>query len=1387
MNGLEKNRRRSWGLALLAMVLSVSDPLTPALLAQAPNSKAGQPVVGKCADGQLELFEIDAEGILRQRWQQKPNGDWSSWSSLGGNFLPGLATANAADGSLMLFAVDRTNGALKCIRQCDTNILLWSDWLDLGGDLLPPLAVAQNADGRLEVFAVGVTNHRPTHIWQTGSNGVWSSWSDLGGTVQPGLAALKNTDGRLELFGLEHGGHALLHCWQQEANNSEAWSEWASLGGGVMPGFAVARNSIGRMEIFAVNCTNSAVVRTCQITSGESERWTPWQDFVGNQPATPPSAPPDQINQRRDLGHHLTPGLVVGQSGDDRLEVFGVDLRSGILMHRWETLVNGTDVWSPWADLGLAARPNPAVAMNEDGDLEVFAVDATNQDLIYHRRQISSASDWLDWSRLDHRTLLYHSRTWQSDEGLPDNLVRAITQTADGFLWVGTRTGLARFDGSEFCNYDAHNTPALKSSSITALCADRDGALWIGTDGGGLLRLKGGTFSEFSKSNGLAGDAVRVIYQRWDGSVWVGTTTGMSCWQAGRFHSYYQRDGLLSPVVRSLYEDRAQDLWIATDQGLNRLRRDGAMDAFAMPDGLPNDSVRALCQDRGGRLWIGSNNGLLWYNWFWANNFYAYNSKYGLSDTFVSAICEDRDGNLWVGTYSGLNRFREGRFYSQPDSDGQPFDKVNVLFVDRDGDLWVGSNEGLSHLTPQPFATYTKQQGLTHNNVTSVLQDQAGSVWIGTWGGGVNRLVNEQVTAFASSSGLPQDLILSLCTARDGNVWAGADFDGGLLCLKEGRIRRYTWQNGLINAGVHVLHEDQAGNLWIGTDRGMSCFANGLFVTNLVTEHLAGVGVRDICEEPSGALWFATQKGLDCWNKGRLTTFTTAEGLSDNSVTALLRDGENGLWIGTSGGGLVRLRQGVFTTYKRRQGLFSDEIFGIVADDQGWLWMTCSKGIFRVWKRELDAFDHGAVETIDSLVYGKNDGMKSPQSSRNGKPSAWKANDGRLWFATSKGLVTVDPQAVHLDTKPPTVLIESVVADGRIVEDERTNLAAASIAQANRLAALRIPPGHGELEFQYAALGLSEPEKERFRYRLEGVDTGWIEAGTRRIAYYNHLAPASYRFQVRACNKDGIWSPTAVSLQLVLQPHYWQTVWFHALVALAIVGSICGLALYGTHRRVQGKLALLQRQQAVEKERGRIAKDMHDQIGSGLTQIGLLGEFIRRDTKRNGEARLNVERICGLARELAQTVDEIVWTVNPRNDTLTKLGAYLAAYGEDFFQGTPIRCRLDIPPGLPAYPLSAELRHNLFLTVKEALNNIVKHSRATEAFLQLAIGPDRLELVIQDDGMGFPVAAAPSARNGLSNMRERIAEAGGELEIASQPQGGTCIRLWVPLPPPVVP
>ncbi len=735
-----------------------------------------------------------------------------------------------------------------------------------------------------------------------------------------------------------------------------------------------------------------------------------------------------------------------------------------------------------------------------------------------------------------------------------------------------------------------------------------------------------------------------------------------------------------------------------------------------------------------------------------------------------------------MGTYSGLNRFQQGKIYGQTDNEGLPFNKINALFEDRQGDLWVGTEEGLVRLKPNQFSVYTRESGLTHNNITSVLRDRNGGLWIGTWGGGLDELKGGKTTSYTSTNGLAGDLILSLCKGRDGSIWAGADYDGGLDRLKNGTVTHYTWKDGLPGVGLRVLEEDSKGNLWIGSSEGLARMANGKVDKFGIKNHLPGIDVRAIYEDTASNLWVGTDGGLSCWKDGKVTNFTTTNGLSDNMVLSLFQDSGGDLWIGTKTGGLNRFRKGKFTAYTTQNGLFNDEIFSILEDNDGWLWMTCSKGVFRVPKVDLNDFDQHKIDTIRCITYGKADGMESPECNGAGKPSSWKDRDGKLWFPTSKGLAMVDPAVTLPEQAPPIVSIEQVIADRKpLIRD--TQKLAMDAAPDGAVPPVQVPPVSGELQFEYTALNLSSAERCHFKYKLDGVNPDWVDAGTRRTAYYNSIPPGSYNFHVIACNKDGIWNKGGATLAVVLEPHYWQTWWFEGLLVLAVISTASGTALYLTRRKMERKLDALKQRHAIEKERGRIAKDIHDDLGSTLTRITMLGERVEEGLANNEEVGAHVRKIVASARHTVRSMDEIVWAVNPENDTLDGLVGYISHHADEFFEGAGVRCRLEMPVEVPRWALSAELRHNLFLMVKEAFNNVAKHSQASEVTVRVVAADGSIQIVIEDNGRGFDPNTTPARGNGLANLRRRMENIGGELQIVTQPGRGVRLQFTVKLEP----
>lgn len=958
--------------------------------------------------------------------------------------------------------------------------------------------------------------------------------------------------------------------------------------------------------------------------------------------------------------------------------------------------------------------------------------------------------------------LPYTARVWQTDEGLPQNSVWAIAQTGDGYLWVGTQEGLARFDGVRFMLVDDPAAPELKNGWITALCAGRDGSLWVACDGKGVTRLKEGTFTHLTEAEGLPSNQTRRLLESRDGSLWIGSEGGLTHYKDGKITNYTEKNGLGDNSVRGLCEDHQGVLRVATRRGLSSLHRDGIISTFSFGPGWTRNALRFVYEDRQGNLWTGSNEGLTRLR---GEERSFYSTGQGLPNPTIDTVYEDSTGQLWVGTYGGLARMVEGQVIGRPPGEWLLWDMVYTLFEDRERNLWVGARDGLYRLNPARFTTYTTQQGLTDNNVMSVCESRSGAIWIATWGGGLDELKEGRITAYGSTDGLTEEKVLSLHEGRDGSLWIGMDFNGGLNRFKGAYTNSFPKLSGLTNAPIRVVHQDRRGALWIGTSGGLKVYQNGKLGVYTRANGLAGDSVHALCEDATTNLWIGTDTGLSRWDGRRFTSFTTHEGLSHNAVDALYEDGNGTLWIGTRGGGLNRFKGGRFAVCTPRQGLFSDEVYEILEDDFGYFWMSCRTGIFRAARKELEALADGTLGAVTCISFGKADGLLTVQCNGVAKPAGWKASDGRLWFATIRGVVAVEPR-IKSNALPPPVAIESVMADRKQVGSpvRKGWLTREGSPGTWPPAPVTIPPGRGELEIRYTALSLQAPEKNRFKYMLEGADTGWNDAGTERAAHYNNLAPGRYRFRVIACNNDGVWNETGATLALVLLPHFWQTWWLRSAVLVGIGGLLW--LLY----RVR-----LARLRAIESLRVQIAANLHDDVGARLTKVAMITESAERETPDSGPLKSHIQTIARTTGEIIQAMDEIVWTINPKNDTLDHLANYIFQYAQEYFQDTGVRCRLDVPAQLPERAVSTETRHNLFMAVKEALNNVLKHSEASEVRLGLALADGKLTITIADNGRGFSPGQPQRRGNGLENMQQRLKRVGGRLGLESQPGRGTRI------------
>jgi ligand-binding sensor domain-containing protein/signal transduction histidine kinase len=976
----------------------------------------------------------------------------------------------------------------------------------------------------------------------------------------------------------------------------------------------------------------------------------------------------------------------------------------------------------------------------------------------------------------------YGSTSWHTDNGLPHNQVQALAQTTDGYLWIGTQKGLARFDGVRFTVFGPQQWPAFKSANITALCAASEGGLWIGTDGGGVTRWKDGTFTH---CEGPMGNNIRCLCETSDGALWFGTTTGLSRWHEGKWTRWTKEDGLSDDTVRSLCEGESGDLWVGTGKRLNRWSEGKIAGTYDAGHGLDIVSIRGLWRDTHGEIWIASNGGLFCKT---GDEFISFSNADGLEDQTCIAVRRDRRGTLWVGSSGGLNRRSNGRFVSELTANGEGYDLINAMLEDREGNVWIGGKDGLHRLRPTPFTTYTRRNGLSHNNVMSVCEDASGVLSAGTWGGGVSRLKDGKFATLTTKQGLIIDQVMGLCPLPDRSTWIGFDYERGLIRWHPdtGFVESHQRPGERQFATMRVIFRDHQDVLWLGTRDGLYQVQNKAFHRYGTTEGLPHDSIRAIFEDHAGVLWIGTQQGVIRRRADRFEKIHERTVLARSPVVSFYEDVQHALWMGTTGAGLFRISktgagEDHVAQITTRNGLFSDDVHGILTDDFGNFWMGCRQGIFRVSQRELNEVADGRGVGIANVAYGLQEGLVSTECNIIAQPSAWRGRDGRLWFATAKGLSVIDPKFnLKINETPPPVVIEEVLVDkqvqGPTARVQRDRAASAP-------STLNIPPGRGELEIHYTALSFTAPEKNRFKYKLEGLETDWVDAETRHAAFYNNVPPGDYTFRVIACNNDGVWNSAGSSLKLLLRPHYWQTWWFKTLIIVASLTFVGSSVRYATRKRMQFKLERLEQQHGIEKERTRIAQDMHDDLGARLSEILLLSNLSQKPAAKPDEIKAQLTRIAHATHDLVDNLDAIVWAVNPRNDSFNRFVFYLYEYVPRYLETTSIRCLFDVPQPLMTTPLSSTIRHDLFLVLKEALNNVVKHALATEVRLSLRIEDDALIMILADNGHGFSAANRSLFGNGLNNMRDRIEKMGGSFELESETGKGTRLTTRIPIRP----
>ena len=976
-------------------------------------------------------------------------------------------------------------------------------------------------------------------------------------------------------------------------------------------------------------------------------------------------------------------------------------------------------------------------------------------------------------------------RVWQSDEGLPDNIVEGVAQSPDGFIWVATRSGLARFDGVRFQEFASVNLAGAATSEIQKILLDRIGRLWVAKDRGVVVCICASNMITFTAKDGLPSLQVRAMEEDGAGAVWISYWHGpVVAIQDGRVRTMKVTAGSELGEGYSLASDNRGHMWIA--QPSLEVFRDGKSLPLLKFDTGPVKLAKA----HSGGIWICVKSRLFRYI---EESKLEERGKLPLVEGSFSnptVLYEDHSGVLWIGTTaSGLFRY-DGLSFTQIKTSHL---EILCLMEDREENLWVGTRGGgLNRVRTSPLKLVSFDNRLSQSmpGVRSVCEDVTGNLWVVGNNNEVLKNESNHWTAVSTNAGWPQVRCSCVTAASPGGVWVGT-LENRLFLWDGHIVADYAQTNGLLGKTIRALFSTSSGDVWIGgrSPNSLQRLRDGNLRT-FELPHDSGP-ISAMAGDADGNFWAGTSAGSLLRVKNGVLTDETSQTLTEpEAIRCLGVTPDGSLWIGYAGQGVGRLKSGHFDIFGLQQGLWADNIMQLTSDDHNRMWFAGTGRIFYVERNSFDDLVEGRVSRLRSVVSGEGLGLPIVQASQGYWPGATKSTDGRLWIPTLQGLLSINTRHINNDTtKPPAVVIERVMVDGKTLavydlgELQLKPGFSLPVELRQSGARLRLLAGHRSVQFDFAALDFSSPENVLFKYRLQGIDEDWLDISAQRTVHYAHIPPGDYRFQVIACNEDGIWNQTGASLAITSEPHLWETVWFRVAALVSAMGVSTGFVLLAMRRRHRLELKRLEGERAIEQERTRIAQDLHDDLGTTLTQIDLLGALAARPGIPASKALDHVLLMQTKSREMVAALDEIVWAVSPNNDSLLALINYLSDFAQDFLSKAHISCRLDFADDLPDLVLQADQRHNLFLSLKEALNNVVRHSGAGEVWLQVRREYQCVILVVQDNGAGFdPATGVAGAGNGLRNMNERMEHLGGKCEVCSQPGAGTSVKLTLRCP-----
>jgi ligand-binding sensor domain-containing protein len=907
-------------------------------------------------------------------------------------------------------------------------------------------------------------------------------------------------------------------------------------------------------------------------------------------------------------------------------------------------------------------------------------------------------------------------RTYSIEKGLSEAVVNDLIQVRDGYIWIATGYGLNRFDGTKFKNYYEEN--GLGSNKIYSLFEDNSHTIWVGTGAG---------------VNSIKSDSIQ---------------------------THAALAPLESSTILEVFQDDNNEFWFATDgQGVWHLDKNQNLTQYSTVNGLANDRIRDIVQDAEGTLWFGTRGGLTSLK---DGNFRSYTTADGLPDNKIRDLQVDKEGMmLWIATREGLSRFKENQFVNFAEQDGLINNRIQSISPDDKGNLWLGTEDGASFFENGRFTNYSVDEGLTNNTIYATLYDQENNIWFGTLGGGISVFLGKQFKNYTIEDGLPNPVITSITQDNKGNHWI-ATLGGGIARLNNGDFKIYNEETGLVNNKAYNVVYDSKNRLLVGTRWGLSILENetfynydetelpyrkiraihersnkdeywfgtlgegvlrlkdNTFTSFSVEDGLAHNRVLAVEESTDGAMWFATYGGVSRYKDGSFTNYTIKDGLPNNGVLDIVKAKDGALWFSTFGG-IARFEDGTFTPVTAQDGLPDEVCYFIIQGDDKKFWIGTNKGVIRF---DYDIYKQAENQQERNNAFKlitQNQGLIANEMNAG---AGYKDKEGNLWFGSVSGLTQFDPDLQKNSNVPPTIHIEDVRISDELVKNRRD---------------LEVPSDARNILIEFVGINFSAPEQITYRYRLKNSGEDWRDTNQREVRY-SALLPGDYQFQVKAKNSEGIWSRETARLSFTVLAPFWMQWWFIVLILLALAGIVFFIYNYYRVRKMVD----------IERMRVRIASDLHDDVGSSLTEIALQSDFLQT-TDASDELKESVQHIGAQSRRIVSSLDDIVWSIDARNDTLGDLTDRMQDYINNILSDRQVVYHFDDLD--MDKKLTVPMKENLYLIFKEAINNIAKHSNATKVEVQLRTDADFFYLIIHDNGT--KISQKRKTGHGLRNMDMR--------------------------------